>query len=51
MPGGAETVDLPLIKLGYYGGMKNPDPSEIIPFGPELDYSMPHDRERMARPV
>ena len=31
MPGVAETVDIPGIKLGYYGGMPNLNPSGIIP--------------------
>lgn len=44
MPGVAETVDLPLIKLGYYGGMRNINPGGIIPLGPALDFSAPHDR-------
>ena len=44
MPGVAETVDIPRIKLGYYGGMRNLNPSGIIPLGPELDFSAPHDR-------
>jgi putative glutathione S-transferase len=44
MPGVAETVDLPGIKLGYYGGMPNINPSGIIPLGPELDFSALHDR-------
>jgi putative glutathione S-transferase len=49
MPGVAETVDLPRIKLGYYGGMRNLNPSGIIPLGPELDFSAPNDRARLAR--
>jgi glutathionyl-hydroquinone reductase len=49
MPGVAETVDIPRIKLGYYGGMRNLNPSGIIPLGPELDFSAPHDRGRLAR--
>jgi glutathionyl-hydroquinone reductase len=48
MPGVAETVDLPGIKLGYYGGMRNLNPSGIIPLGPELDFTRPHDRGRLA---
>ncbi len=44
MPGVAETVDLPRIKLGYYGGMRNINPGGIIPLGPALDFSAPHDR-------
>jgi glutathionyl-hydroquinone reductase len=46
MPGVAETVDIPAIKLGYYGGMGNLNPGGIIPLGPELDFSAPHDRGR-----
>jgi len=49
MPGVAETVDIPRIKLGYYGGMRNLNPSGIIPLGPELDFSAPHDRGRLAK--
>ena len=48
MPGVAETVDVPRIKLGYYGGMPNLNPSGIIPLGPEQDFSAPHDRGRLA---
>jgi glutathionyl-hydroquinone reductase len=46
-PGVAETVDIPRIKLGYYGGMRNLNPGGIIPLGPELDFSAPHDRGRL----
>jgi glutathionyl-hydroquinone reductase len=49
MPGVAETVDMPGIKLGYYGGMRNLNPSGIIPLGPELDFAAPHDRGQFAR--
>jgi putative glutathione S-transferase len=49
MPGVAETVDIPRIKLGYYGGMPNLNPGGIIPLGPELDFSAPHDRAQLAR--
>jgi putative glutathione S-transferase len=51
MPGVAETVDIPRIKLGYYGGMRNLNPSGIIPLGPELDFSAPRDRGRLAKPA
>jgi glutathionyl-hydroquinone reductase len=49
MPCVAETVDIPRIKLGYYGGMRNLNPSGIIPLGPELDFSAPHNREQLAK--
>jgi putative glutathione S-transferase len=47
MPGVAETVDFDLIKLGYYGGMRHINPNGILPLGPELDLSAPHDRARV----
>jgi putative glutathione S-transferase len=49
MPGIVDTVDIPRIKLGYYGGMRNLNPSGIIPLGPALDFSAPHDRDRLAK--
>jgi glutathionyl-hydroquinone reductase len=49
MPGVADTVDIPGIKLGYYGGMRNLNPSGIIPLGPTVDFAAPHDRGRFAK--
>lgn len=49
MIGVAETVDITGIKLGYYGGMRNLNPSGIIPLGPELDFTAPHDRAQLAK--
>jgi putative glutathione S-transferase len=49
MPGVFETVDIPRIKLGYYGGMRNLNPNGIIPLGPALDFSGPHDRDRFSK--
>jgi putative glutathione S-transferase len=49
MTGLAATVDMQGIKLGYYGGMPNLNPSGIIPLGPELDFSTPHDRGQFAQ--
>jgi DHA2 family multidrug resistance protein len=46
MPGVAETVDFAKIKLGYYGGMRHINPNGILPLGPELDFTAPHDRGR-----
>ena len=47
MPGVAETVDFPRIKLGYYGGMRHLN-NGILPLGPDLDFAAPHDRGRFA---
>jgi glutathionyl-hydroquinone reductase len=49
MPGVADTIDIPAIKLGYYGGMRNLNPNGIIPLGPELDFFAPHDRGQYAK--
>jgi glutathionyl-hydroquinone reductase len=49
MTGIAETVDVAAIKLGYYGGMRNLNPSGIIPLGPELDFTAPHNRGQLAQ--
>jgi glutathionyl-hydroquinone reductase len=46
MPGVAATVDIPRIKQGYYGGMRNLNPSGILPLGPELGFAEAHDRNR-----
>src|SRR5271169_2075130 len=48
MPGVAATVDFHKIKLGYYGGMRHLNPRGIVPLGPALDFSWPHDRSRLA---
>jgi putative glutathione S-transferase len=48
MPGVAATVDFYKIKLGYYGGMRHLNPRGILPLGPALDFSLPHDRSRLA---
>lgn len=47
MPGVAETVDVPRIKAGYYQGMRHINPTGIIPLGPPVDFSQPHDRARL----
>lgn len=44
--GVGETVDFDQIKTHYYGSHKDINPNGIIPKGPELDYSRPHDRDR-----
>ena len=46
-PGVAETVHVDLIKRHYYGSHANINPTGIIPRGPDIDYSAPHNRERL----
>ncbi|HET7673984.1 MAG TPA: glutathione S-transferase family protein [Gammaproteobacteria bacterium] len=44
MPGIAETVDLDHIKQHYYRSQPTINPTRIVPVGPEIDFSAPHDR-------
>jgi putative glutathione S-transferase len=46
--GVAETVNMDHIKRHYYGSHKQINPSGIVPLGPQLDFSAPHDRGRLA---
>jgi len=45
-PGIAETVWLDRIKSDYYG-LANVNPSRIVPIGPLVDLTRPHDREKL----
>jgi putative glutathione S-transferase len=47
-PGVAATVDIDVIKQHYYGSMRNINPTGIVPLGPALDFTAPHDRARFA---
>jgi putative glutathione S-transferase len=46
VPGIAETVRLDHIKTHYYRSHPWINPTGIVPLGPEVDYSAPHDRAR-----
>ncbi|HLF13069.1 MAG TPA: glutathione S-transferase family protein [Gammaproteobacteria bacterium] len=46
-PGVAETVHVDYIKMHYYGSHANINQTGIIPLGPEIDFSAPHDRARL----
>ena len=46
VPGVAETVSLVHIKRHYYASHKTINPNGIVPKGPALDLSAPHDRAR-----
>jgi putative glutathione S-transferase len=45
-PGVAETVNLDHIKRHYYASHLHINPTGIVPKGPALDFSAPHDRAR-----
>jgi putative glutathione S-transferase len=47
-PGIAETVDFTHIKHHYYGSHKTINPTGIVPKGPEQDFTVAHDRERLS---
>ena len=49
MPGIAETVNMEHIKRHYYMSMTAINPTRIVPLGPELNLSAPHDRGRFTR--
>ncbi len=46
-PGIAETVDIPKIKEHYYGSHRAINPFGVVPSGPVLDFTSPHDRGRL----
>lgn len=48
-PGVAETVNMHHIKAHYYGSHVTVNPTRIVPKGPELDFLVPHDRDRFAK--
>jgi len=48
VPGIAETVNLFHIKRHYYASHVTINPTRIVPKGPALDFSTPHNRARFA---
>lgn len=48
VPGVAETVSLEQIKRHYYFSQRQVNPTGIVPVGPQLDFSAPHDRGRFG---
>lgn len=48
VPGVAETVSLEQIKRHYYGSQRQVNPTGIVPVGPQLHFSAPHDRGRFG---
>ncbi len=47
-PGVAETVDVEYCKQHYYGSHESINPHRIVPTGPAIDYTEPHDRARLG---
>jgi len=48
VPGVAETVDIDQIKRHYYTSQRKVNPTGIVPLGPELDFTSPHNRVRLS---
>jgi putative glutathione S-transferase len=48
VPGVAETVSFDHIKRHYYGSHRNVNPTGIVPIGPLIDFTLPHDRGRLG---
>ena len=46
VPGVAETVDIGHIKRHYHGSHASINPAGVVPKGPHLDFTAPHDRDR-----
>jgi len=47
IPGVAETVNMEHIKRHYYGSHATINPTGVVPVGPAIDFSAPHDRDRL----
>lgn len=47
-PGIAETVNLSQIKEHYYRSHESINPSRVVPIGPAVDYTLPHNRDRLT---
>lgn len=47
-PGIADTVNMTHIKNHYYASHESVNPSRIIPLGPQIDLSAPHNRDQLA---
>ena len=48
VPGVSGTVNFDHIKWHYYGSHKTINPAGIVPLGPALDFSAPHDHARFG---
>ena len=46
-PGVADTVNMDHIKRHYYESHESINPFRIVPTGPALDFTRPHDRDRL----
>jgi putative glutathione S-transferase len=47
-PGVAATIDMNHIKRHYYVSHVSMNPTQVVPLGPEIDLSAPHDRDKLV---
>ena len=47
-PGVAPTVNMEHIKNHYYASHESINPSRVVPVGPDVDYTAPHNRAQLA---
>ncbi len=47
IPGIAETVNMEHIKVHYFGSHESINPTGIVPKGPDIDFMLAHDREKL----
>ena len=47
-PGIAETVNMSHIKDHYYSSHESVNPSRVVPLGPEIDFTAPHNRAKFT---
>lgn len=47
----AKTVVMPHIAMHYYGSHTHLNPFRIVPAGPNVDFTRPHDRDRFTNAV
>lgn len=48
IPGVAETVNMDHIKYHYFASHRSINPTGIVPLGPDIDFMLTHDREKIA---
>ncbi|PPR11422.1 MAG: Glutathionyl-hydroquinone reductase YqjG [Alphaproteobacteria bacterium MarineAlpha11_Bin1] len=47
-PGLSDVIDISGIKRGYYGGQSDINPTGIVPVGPEINLTVPHNRGEVS---
>jgi len=47
LPGVAETVNMDHIVRHYYKTHEDVNPKQLVPIGPDIDFTEPHDRDRL----